>query len=42
MNGDDVRPAPNEAFEMVVAVASGELREVPEIAAILARWRAPA
>lgn len=41
LNDADVRPAHDAAFELVVAVASGELRDVPQIAAILGRWRAP-
>ena len=39
MNGTDVQPRPAEAFDMIVAVASGELRDVPAIASVLQRWR---
>ena len=40
LNDADVRPAPDDAFELVVSVASGERRDVPQIAETLARWRA--
>ncbi|MBF6604370.1 MAG: type II toxin-antitoxin system death-on-curing family toxin [Chloroflexi bacterium] len=39
LNDADVRPASDGAFELVVSVASGERRDVPQIAEILARWR---
>lgn len=39
MNATTIEPEPNEAFEFVVAIASGELRDVPVIAETLARWR---
>jgi death on curing protein len=39
MNGLDVRPPPDEAYDLIVAIASGELREVPAIAGTLGRWR---
>jgi death-on-curing protein len=39
MNDEDIRPAPDEAFDLVVAVASGEMRDIPAIAGILGRWR---
>ena len=39
MNGEDFRPERDDAFDLVVAVASGELREIPAIADLLARWR---
>ena len=39
MNGEDVRAAPDDAFDLVVAIASGELREVTQIAETLRRWR---
>jgi death-on-curing protein len=42
MNGSDVHPQPDDAYDLVVAVASGDNRDVPEIAATLARWRTPA
>jgi death-on-curing protein len=38
MNGEDVRAGSAEAFDLVVAIASGELREVPQIAETLGRW----
>ncbi len=41
LNGADVRPTPDEAFDLVVAVASGGLRHVAEIAGMLAGWRTP-
>lgn len=39
MNGTDIDAPPDEAFDLVVAVAGGDLRDVPAIAGILARWR---
>jgi len=39
LNETDVRPEADDAFDLVVSVASGAQREVPEIAAALARWR---
>jgi hypothetical protein len=42
LNDADVRPPPDAAFDLVVSVASGERRDVVEIAATLARWRTPA
>jgi len=39
LNGVDVRPPPDDAYGLIVAVASGELREIPVIAETLARWR---
>lgn len=41
LNDADVRPTPDEAFGLVVAVASGDRRDVTEIAGTLARWRTP-
>lgn len=41
LNDADVRPAPDQAFNLVVSVASGERRDVSEIADILAVWRTP-
>lgn len=41
LNDVDVRPAAEDAFGLVVSVASGEQRDVPRIAEILARWRTP-
>lgn len=39
MNGTDVRPPADERFDLMVAVAGGELRDVPAIAAVLEGWR---
>jgi death-on-curing protein len=39
LNDADVRPTPDEAFGLVVSVASGDRRDVTEIAGTLARWR---
>jgi death on curing protein len=39
LNDADVRPTPEEAFDLVVSVASGDRRDVAEIAGTLARWR---
>jgi death-on-curing protein len=41
LNDADIRSAPDAAFDLVVSVASGEQRDVAEIAAILAGWRRP-
>jgi death-on-curing protein len=41
LNDADVRPTPDEAFGLVVSVASGDRRDVTEIAGTLARWRTP-
>ena len=41
LNDADVRPTPDEAFDLVVSVASGARRDVAEIAGTLARWRTP-
>jgi death-on-curing protein len=41
LNDADVRPTPDEAFDLVVSVASGDRRDVGEIAETLARWRTP-
>jgi death-on-curing protein len=40
LNDADVRPPADEAFDLVVAVADGTLRDVEPIAARLATWRA--
>jgi death on curing protein len=40
MNGADLRADPDDAYDLVIAVARGELRDVPEIAGRLARSRA--
>ena len=39
LNDADVRPTPDEAFDLVVSVASGDRRDVTQIAGTLARWR---
>jgi len=39
MNGSDIRPPADEVFDLIVAVAGGELRDVQEIAASLSNWR---
>lgn len=39
MNGVDVRPPADSAYDLIVAVASGALREIPTIAETLAAWR---
>lgn len=39
VNGLDIRPSADEAFELIVGIASGDLRDVPAIAATLASWR---
>ena len=41
LNDADVRPTPDEAFDLVVSLASGDRRDVTEIAGTLARWRTP-
>ena len=38
-NDDDVRPSADAAYELVVAVADGRLRDVESIAERLAAWR---
>jgi death on curing protein len=38
MNGLDIQPPADETFDLIVAIAGGELRDVPAIAEILARW----
>lgn len=42
LNGADVRPSPDAAFDLVVSVASGARRDVADIAGILAGWARPA
>ena len=39
MNEADVLPQPDEAYDLIVGVAGGEIRDVPEIAERLRRWR---
>ena len=41
MNDSDLGADQDAAFDLVVAVAAGELRDVPDIAARLAAWRRP-
>ncbi len=41
LNGQDIRAAPDAAFDLVVAIAAGELDDVPTIAARLQSWRVP-
>ena len=41
LNGEDVRPAADEAFDLVVRIAGGELDDVAAITAHLRSWRAP-
>lgn len=40
MNGADVRPDPDGAYELIVAIAGGLVRDVPQIAEHLRRWPA--
>ena len=39
MNGADLDASPDGAYELVVAVASGELRDAPKIAVRLGAWK---
>jgi death-on-curing protein len=39
MNGLDIHPPGDEAFDLIVAIAGGELRDVSAIAEVLSRWR---
>ena len=41
MNDTDLAAERDAAYDLVVAVAAGELRDVPYIAARLAAWRRP-
>ena len=41
LNDADVRPTPDDAFDLLVSVASGDRRDVAEIAGTLAQWRTP-
>ena len=41
INGDDIRPTPDEAFDLIVEIAAGSLRDVTAIADRLASWREP-
>jgi death-on-curing protein len=38
LNDIDLRPDPEAAFELVVGVADGSLRDIPQIAALLRGW----
>jgi len=42
VNGLDIRPPQDEAFELIVKIASGDLRDVPAIAKRLASWHSGA
>jgi death on curing protein len=39
MNGLDIHASVDEAFDLIVAIAGGEIRDVPAIAEFFARWR---
>ena len=39
LNDTDIRPAEDAAYELIVAVADGSLRDVDAIAGRLAQWR---
>lgn len=41
VNGHDIRPAPDEAFDLIVSIAGGRLHDVTSIADRLASWRQP-
>ena len=41
MNGTDLRVEADDAFELVVRVADGRLRDVAVIGERLGRWRSP-
>ena len=41
MNETDVHPEADEASELIIEVASGTIRDVPQIADRLRRWRVP-
>ena len=40
MNDTDVHPEPDDAYRLIVEVADGTVRDVPQIAERLSRWRA--
>jgi death on curing protein len=40
-NGFELDPDDDEAYELVMAVAAGKVRDVGEIAAALASWQIP-
>jgi hypothetical protein len=39
LNGADIRPTADDAFELVVGIANGSISDVPAIADRLAAWR---
>lgn len=39
LNGEDIRPTSDEAFDLVVEIADGSLNDVADIAQRLATWR---
>lgn len=39
MNGSDIRPSQDEAFDLIMAIAGGVLEDVSAIAATLKAWR---
>ena len=39
LNDADIHPQPDAAYELIVEVAGGTIRDVPQIAARLRRWR---
>jgi death-on-curing protein len=39
LNDADIGPGPTDTFDLVVAVASGDIRDVPTIAGRLRTWR---
>ena len=41
LNDADIQPLPDEAFDLVVSVASGDERNVADIAKTLEAWRRP-
>ena len=41
VNGHDIRPMPDDAFDLIVAIAGGRLHDVTAIADRLASWREP-
>jgi hypothetical protein len=39
LNDADLHPEPDAAYELIVEVAGGTIRDVPQIAARLRSWR---
>jgi death-on-curing protein len=39
LNDADIHPEPDAAYELIVEVAGGTIRDVPQIAARLRQWR---